>query len=192
MKKTWTLTETSPGELLTEAMKSAQDYIESHLRSSKVKRARRLKAQFMICAGNTPDGVPVMYIHQFMKNGIITRAFVVIHGKDGDGYVGQWEEGLYVIHGHAVNRYIERSGCTWSRENVALDIIDKTILVGVAKDSDTTYINYRDGVFLCHYDGKVLHLRTYITHKQCKANQRLWAKKAEMETEKFKQQLGIK
>ena len=179
------LNEYSPREDLEAAIASAAAYVYKNQRSQKVLRAQRMKASMYVCVGNTPDKVPVMYVHFFAKLRIISRAFVIVDGSEGDSYVGEYTNGLFVIHCHAINRYIERSGCQDKREKVVIDIINETMHVYTAHDSDTYYVKYREGVFLCVVIDQVLHYRTWITDQQCHRNQLLFAKKSESEVKKF-------
>ena len=179
------LNEYSPREDLEAAIASAAAYVYKNQRSQKVLRAQRMKASMYVCVGNTPDKVPVMYTHFFAKQRIISRAFVIVDGSEGDSYVGEYTNGLFVIHSHAIRRYIERSGYEGKPEKAIIDIINETMHVYTAHDSDTYYVKYREGVFLCVVIDQVLHYRTWITDQQCHRNQLLFAKKSESEVKKF-------
>ena len=168
-----TLTEYSSKEDLQAAIRNAEEYTRKNAASPKVQRAYRKKSRWCIWIGNTPGGVKAMFIHIFDKQGILTY---------GDSYVGSWAQGLFVLHSHAISRVIERTGCTLNRTDIAIDVLGALTAVAVSHDSDTWYVRYHEGMFLCVFIDDVFHIRTFITEKQAKKNQRLFAIKAENET----------
>lgn len=186
------LTEYSSKEDLQAAIRNAEEYTRKNAASPKVQRAYRKKSRWCIWIGNTPGGVKAMFIHIFDKQGILTYPFVIVDGSDGDSYVGSWAQGLFVLHSHAISRVIERTGCTLDRTDIAIDVLGALTAVAVSHDSDTWYVRYHEGMFLCVFIDDVFHIRTFITEKQAKKNQRLFAIKAENETKELRQRIDEK
>lgn len=123
------------------------------------------------------------------KKRIITYPYLLIEGKEGESYVSAWKDEIFMLHGHAIKRYIERTGSRRSRHDIVLDMLGVLSAVAVPHDSDTWYINYRGGMFLCTIIDGIFHIRTFITEKQAKQNQRLFAIKSENETTNLRKRI---
>lgn len=83
---------------------------------------------------------------------------------------------------------MERSTFKGTLEKAQLLILLGMMTACPSKDSDTYYIPFVEGVFLCQEKDHVLHVRTYVNDSQLKPNQRLWKRKSINDTtEQIKQ-----
>ena len=183
------LNEYSPKPELYEALLKVVEYSHKNAASPRVQCAFRKRMVMCVWNGNTPDGTPAMYVHLFDKKRIITYPYLLIEGKEGESYVSAWKDEIFMLHGHAIKRYIERTGTRRSRHDIVLDMLGVLSAVAVPHDSDTWYINYQEGMFLCTIIDGIFHIRTFITEKQAKQNQRLFAIKSENETTNLRKRI---
>lgn len=183
------LSEYSPKLELYNALVKVLEYAPKNTASPKVQRAFRKRMLMCVWYGNIPDETPAMYVHMMDKKRIVTYPYLVIAGKDGESYVSAWKDEMFILHGHAVSRYIERTGSQRPRNDVVLDMLGIISVVATPHDSDTWYINYREGMFLCTIIDGIFHIRTFITERQAKKNQRLFSIKSGNETQKFRKEI---
>lgn len=183
-------TEWTTYELLSKALDEVQEYGYASLHNTKIQRAMRTGTDYVIHHVNTPKSKhPAIYLFFNDKKGTF-YSFLALQGSEGISFAVKGNKaspyGIIVIHSHAINRYVERSKFEGSVEEASTYVIMGLMVCVPTKDSDTTYISFDDGVFLCNVTQKVLHIRTYITYKQCKPNQRIWLIKSEMALEELK------
>lgn len=176
------LTEWSKYEDLEAAVKKARNYGDITRRNQKVQRQLRLGVHDVYHRVRTPkDKIPVFY--WFVNDPNNTWfSFVVLQGSEGESFAAKVitdsDTGIIVVHSHAINRYMERSTFKGTLEKAQLLILLGMMIACPSKDSDTYYIPFVDGVFLCQEKDRVLHVRTYVNDRQLKPNQRLWKRKS--------------
>lgn len=189
------LTEWSTYDELHTALHEAQMYGFDSRRNQAVQRALRLGALYVFHRAKTPKSkVPALYWFEGGKNNIFFT-FIVLQGSEGESFAIETtkdsKHGIVVIHSHAINRYRERRKLQGALEVVQKKVLSELVIFSPVNDSDTSYVSFDGGVFLCNRNDRILHLRTWISDRQCKPNQRLWSRKSEREIEELKEMLGI-
>lgn len=189
------MNEFSPLEKIDKALQSVQDYCNAALRSPIVKKAMKRGDKEIYRRVNTPDKVPAVYAMSLFNKLYYTRSFAVLEGRDGDAFASRvmCSSGAYkavVIHSHAIKRYIERHHFEGTLEQAQRKIL--TTLGNNARIpdnmSESSYIDFDGGVFLCIVKDKILHFNTFIMHRQCKPDQRLRALKSEKMTKELNEE----
>lgn len=180
------LTEWSTYDELKPALREARDYGETSRRNQKVQRLLRLGASDVYHRVHTPKS-KIHVLYRFVNDRAGTWfSFLVLQGSEGESFAASVitdnDTGIIVIHSHAVNRYMERSSFNGTIEEAQRMIISVIMITCPSKDSDTYYIPFCDGVFLCQEKDHVLHVRTYVNDRQLKPNQRLWKRKSQNDT----------
>ena len=193
------LTENITKDELEEAIRSVEAYAYVTVGNPKVFRALRTGADKYYHRVNTPEKIPALYIYRRFGERVQHRAFVVLQGPEGDSFARKVTTNdkhiqIKIIHGHAINRYIERHHFEGTLEMAQRKILNELKMSYVVPDgtSDTLYIDYDGGVFLCTMNDGILHMRTFIMHRQCKPIQRLRALESERKLTEIKNDLGIK
>lgn len=182
------LTEWSKYEDLEAAVKKARNYGDITRRNQKVQRQLRLGVCDVFHRVCTPkDKIPVFY-WIINDSGHSWFSFVVLQGSEGESFAAKIntdsDTGIIVVHSHAINRYMERSSFEGSLEKAQRMVLMGMMIASPSHDSDTYYIPFADGLFLCQEKDRVLHVRTYVNDSQLKPNQRLWKRKSIEETNK--------
>ena len=141
--------------------------------------------------------MPVLYIFApDGHGGVLYRTFLILKGKDGDSFCASVDQsGIFqVIHGHAIRRYMERRKFQGTLEQAQNRIMSELFINGVEKDltDETRYIYFDGGLFLCTYDDGVMHLRTYITNRQCSPMQRMMSFRSQKQANELRRRLGVK
>lgn len=171
---------------LRAAAQEAREYGESSRRNQKVQRALRRGCLDVYHRVNTPKSKhPVLY--HFVNDAAGTWfSFLVLQGTEGESYASAaitgHETPIFVIHSHAINRYMERSDFKGTIEQARMSIFAGLLLASPSKDSDTYYIPFSNGMFLCQEKDQVFRVRTFINERQMKPNQRLWKRKSQNDT----------
>lgn len=183
------LTEWATYDELMPQLLEVKSYADSTLNNNEVKRQLRMKYSLFIKRVNTAKSkVPAAYIYINTPRHFEFFSFVVLVGSEGDSYATTYHHEtckIIVIHSHAIKRYIERTNYQGTLEQATGKLM---LAMGTSKathDSDTTYLYFDDGIFICNTKDQVLHVRTFITNEQCHANQRLWSRKSEMQSEQI-------
>lgn len=177
---------------LIPALREARGYGETSRRNQKVQRQLRLGVHDVYHRVRTPKNkIPVFYWFVNDPNGT-WFSFLVLKGSEGESFaasvITDSDTGIIVVHSHAINRYMERSTFKGTLEKAQLLILLGMMIACPSKDSDTYYIPFVEGVFLCQEKDHVLHVRTYVNDSQLKPNQRLWKRKSINDTtEQIKQ-----
>lgn len=173
---------------LLPALQEVKDYTHLTLNNSAVRRTLKKDFVIMIRRVNTAwNKVPAAYVYIKEKKGMNIFGFVVLKGSEGDSFAASYRHDRFkalVIHGHAIKRYIERHGYEGTLEQATGKLMLALGTSVPTNDSDTTYIYFDSGTFLCNGKGEVLHVRTYINNQQCHRNQRLFSEKSKMKTDK--------
>ena len=191
------LTEKSSYDELHAALQAAMDYSRYNANSQAVRRAYKLGKQKVWVRVNTPEKIPVLYLHRFFPKGIGTRTFLVVQGSEGDSYVSlevnQHERNphLTILRAHAINRYIERRQFQGSIEEATRTLINGLGVNDTERDSfGTTYYTYFDGgTFLCTFADNVFTFQTFIMNRQCGPEQRLRSLQSEKGVAEFRREL---
>lgn len=182
------LTERSTYNQLLPALQEVKDYTQLTLNNPSVRRTLKRDFVILIKRVNTAwNKVPAAYVYIKEKKGLNIFGFVVLEGSEGESFAASYRHDRFkvlVIHGHAINRYIERHGYEGTLEQATGKLMLALGTSVPTNDSDTTYIYFDNGTFLCNSKGEVLHVRTYINNQQCHRNQRLWSEKSKMKTDK--------
>ncbi len=181
------LTEWATYDELKPALHEAMMYGYDCVRNRRVQRAMRKGAKDLFYGVNTAmSKLPVLYWIKNDKKGTFFT-FLVLEGSEANSYAIETTRDskhcIFVIHGHAISRYRERSKFEGTIEQACVKVLTELMLCMPVNDSDTTYISFDGGVFLCNVTNRVLHIRTFITYRQCKPNQRLWMYKSGKELE---------
>ncbi len=177
---------------LIPALREARGYGETSRRNQKVQRQLRLGVHDVYHRVRTPKSkIPVFYWFVNDPSGT-WFSFLVLQGSEGESFaasvITDSDTGIIVVHSHAINRYMERSTFKGTLEKAQLLILLGMMIACPSKDSDTYYIPFVEGVFLCQEKDHVLHVRTYVNDSQLKPNQRLWKRKSINDTtEQIKQ-----
>ena len=196
------LNENSPKKDLLEVAKAVVWYCESNQRSKEYRKAvKQGKSEFELRV-NTPEKYPALYIYHIGRLMVHYQPILLLEGSEGESYCllsspirrkgGYWyDESLIVLHGHAINRYIERRKFDGTYEQARRGILNHLCVMSVYPDSmdETFYLNYDGGSFLCNKVEGVLHLRTYIVNRQHYPEQRLRSMQSEEDTRLFRQEL---
>lgn len=192
------LTEYSPYQDLLDAVHQVERYGFQVMNNPKILRAFRKGAKDYFHEVNTPDGLPALYAFRTSDNGMFRRSFLKVQGKDGISYVKHMyinDEGGYlrIIHGHAVKRYVERRQFKGTYEQALHKIINELVVAYSTPDgtSQTDYIDFDGGTFLCTFDGRIMHIGTFIMHRQCTPIQRLRSLESQKETTAAKRNFGF-
>lgn len=180
------LTEWSTYDQLATALAKARNYGETSRRNQKVQRALKRGATDVYHRVNTPkDKIPVLY-HFVNDKRETWFTFVLLAGSEGESIavnaVFDNPTDIIVIHSHAVNRYMQRSTFEGTLEEAQRTVLAGILISCPSKDSDTYYIPFGNGLFLCHEKDRVMHIRTYVGDRQLKPNQRLWKRKSQNDT----------
>lgn len=188
-------------EQLEPVMREAVAYGHRSIMSDKVRKQVKLGHHLVEHRVNTPKDYGhnrVLYIYAFALKRACFRTFLLLEGKEGDSYAGavfnaENKVDFYIVHGHAIRRYMERRKFTGTLQEAELKVLNGLMVSDVQKDStdNTMYLYFDGGVFLCTNDDRVLHLRTFIMNRQCSTMQRMKSLKSENETKTFKRELGI-
>lgn len=186
-------TEWATYEQIDEALNEVREYGFISMDNSKIRRAKRKGVDCVVHYVNTPKSkYPAVYFFFNDKRNMFF-SFLALEGSEGTSFAIKGSKdsqyGITVIHSHAINRFVERSCYKGSVQDAAEYILMGLMICVPTKDSDTTYISFCDGVFLCNVVNGVLHIRTFITYKQCKPNQRIWMIKSGMALEELKKVL---
>ncbi len=186
------LNEWATYDKLIPALSEARDYGQTSRRNQKVQRQLRLGVHDVCHRVRTPKNkIPVFYWFVNDPDGT-WFSFLVLKGSEGESFaasvITDSDTGIIVVHSHAINRYMERSTFKGTLEKAQLLILLGMMIACPSKDSDTYYIPFVEGVFLCQEKDHVLHVRTYVNDSQLKPNQRLWKRKSINDTtEQIKQ-----
>lgn len=190
------LTENSTYEELQPAMREARLYGDISMRSEKVRKAIKKGAKQVFHRVRTPQSKqPVLYVYSDICGEWSYRTFLVLKGKEGEGFAVGMDNGSFfeIIHSHAVNRYIERRRFKGTLEEAQHKIVTDLIVHWVEADdtSKTDYVYFDGGVFLCTHEERIIHLRTFIMNRQCHPVQRMKSLRSEKNTKQYKKELGI-
>lgn len=190
-------------EQLYRALVIAFEYGKVTVRSERIRKAYKSGKRTVWHRVNTPapDKVPVLYNFVFTPKGFYFCTFIVLDSKDGESfavYVQSKKEGdkIFIIHAHAIRRFVERSRFDGSIERARLYILDGLHVNDVQHDptDNSSYIYLDGGIFLCYPakdDNRILHLGTFIMNRQCSPVQRMKSLTSEQYTRKYKKELGI-
>ena len=183
------LTEWATYDKLMPQLLEVRSYAPLTLNNSELKRQMKKKYNIFLKRVNTAmNKVPATYIYLKVNKYFEFYGFVVLKGSEGDSYATTYHHETckaIVIHSHAINRYVQRTNYQGSLEQATGKLM---LAVGTSKpthDSNTTYLYFDDGIFLCNEKDLVLHVMTFITNGQCHRNQRLWSSKSEMQSEQI-------
>lgn len=191
------MTEWATYEWLESATKTAYEYGGRSVESQKVKKAFKQGRRLVYHRVNTPapEKYPVLYIFARVPMGVYFRTFLVLEGTEGDSFAGRVadETLFYVLHSHAVNRYIERHHFDGTLEEAQRKILDGLMINDVQSDATdgTKYIHFDGGLFLCTESDRVMHLRTFIMNRQCTPMQRMKSLASEKNVERLKREIGL-
>lgn len=170
-------------------MLEVRSYAPDTLNNGELKRQLKKQYTLLLKRVNTAKNkVPAAYIYIKAKKHFEFFGFVVLEGSEGESYATIYNHETchaIVIHSHAINRYIERTNYQGTLEQATGKLM---LAMGTSKathDSDTTYLYFDDGIFICNTKDQVLHVRTFITNEQCHRNQRLWSRRSEMQSEQI-------
>lgn len=182
---------------LEEALKVARDYGHRSICSDRVRKAFKSGRHIVYHRVNTPapEKIPVLYSFAAARTGLFFRTFLVLEGTEGDSFAGRVadETLFYVLHSHAVNRYIERHHFDGTLEEAQRKILDGLMINDVQSDATdgTKYIHFDGGLFLCTENDRVMHLRTFIMNRQCTPMQRMKSLASEKNVERLKREIGL-
>ena len=183
---------------LESAHKVALEYGHKSIRSPRTLKAFKQGRPIVYHRVNTPapEKYPVFYCFACVRGRILFRTFLVLEGSEGESFAGRIadEPLFYVLHSHAVNRYIERHRFDGTLEEAQRTILNGLMINDVQTDEtdETRYIHFDGGLFLCTYSDRVLHLRTFIMNRQCSPMQRMKSLTSEKNTEMMKREIGIR
>lgn len=185
-------------EQLDTALNVAVEYGHKSIRSPRVLKAFKLGKPIIYHRVNTPapQRYPVLYSFACVRGRLFFRTFLVLEGSEGDSFAGRVadESLFYVLHSHAINRYVERHRFGGTLEEAQRTILNGLMINDVQKDGtdETMYIHFDGGIFLCTISDRVLHLRTFIMNRQCSPIQRMKSLTSEKNTKKMKREFGLK
>ena len=210
------LTERSTYEELIQAYEIAEKYGCKVLHNNKiVQRLCKKKTPVIHYRTKTPEPYKLPVIYKFIYDKkdkmYVIYGNIVIKGREGEAftycqfivYDGDFNNTAknipFILHSHAINRYIERRKFVGTIEEAQLKILDGISVCVIRTFDGQHYLYFDDGVFLCTENDAVVHIRTYITNAQCYQLQRLESKVSEMSTikavehyEEFKQKFFVK
>lgn len=192
------MTEWATYDYLSDALGKAIAYGYKSIKCDDVRKAFRNGKRLVYHRVKTPapDKIPVFYTFARTDKDEYIRTQLVLEGSEGDSYAGRVEDEdmFYVIHSHAINRFVERRQFHGSHEVAERHIINGLLINDVQKDGtdETRYIYFDGGLFLCTVTDRVLHLRTFIMNRQCSPVQRMKSLTSEKNTEQLKREYGIK
>ena len=197
------MNEFAPYDQLLRALKTAFEYGDTTIRADRIRKAYKSGRRTIWHRVNTPapNKVPVLYNFVFTPKGYFFCTFIILDGSEGEsfaGYVKSEKEGdkIFVIHSHAIRRFVERSRFGGSIEQAQLHVLDGLHVNDVQHDptDNSSYIYLDGGIFLCHPakdDNRILHLGTFIMNRQCSPVQRMKSLTSEQCTKEYKRELGI-
>ena len=166
------------------AFTKAHDYGFISARNTAVRRKLKRQHDVLHRVNTMIDKIPVIYWFQPDPPHI---TILPLAGKQGESYAVRTvdKNRLIVLHAHAIDRFKERTAYTGTDDDALRSIIINLMFSAPVSDSDTSYIGYHGGLFLCNMANGVLHARTFITYEQCHTNQKLWLSKSENERVKL-------
>lgn len=182
---------------LEAALKVAREYGNKSIYCDRVRKAFKNGRCIVYHRVKTPapEKHPVLYTFAVTQKGLFFRTFLILEGREGDSFAGRVadEPLFYIVHSHAVNRYIERHQFKGTLEQAQHKILNGLLINDVQSDATdgTKYIHFDGGLFLCTENDHVIHLRTFIMNRQCSPMQRMKSLTSEKNTEKLKREMGI-
>lgn len=130
---------------------------------------------------NTPKKNKALYIYARPNENVYFTSFLVVEGSEGESFVTmeQDKERMTMLHGHAINRYIERHGYDGTLEQCQCYILNNTLLTTQNVDTITkeVVVYFDEGVFLGCIKDNVTHLNTYVPNNRLYTNQRLMSRR---------------
>ena len=175
------LTEKSPYKDLLSAWKEVNDYGYFAANEKSTKKALKKKGVTLARWVNTPKKNRALYIYSRPNKKVYFTAFLIVEGSEGDSFVSMEDdkEKMTVLHGHAINRYVERHGYDGTLEQCQCYILNDTMLTAQNMDTITreVIVYFDEGVFLGCVKDNVTHLNTYVPNNRLYSNQRLMSRR---------------
>lgn len=130
---------------------------------------------------NTPKKNKALYIYARPNEKVYFTSFLVVEGSEGESFVTMEEDKqrMTVLHGHAINRYIERHGYEGTLEECQCYILNYTLLTAQNVDTITkeVIVYFDEGIFLGCIKDNICHLNTYVPNNRLYSNQRLMSRR---------------
>ena len=175
------LTEKSPYKDLLAAWKEVNNYGYFAANEKNTKKMLKQKGVVVARRVNTPKRNKALYLYTKTNLNVYFTSFLIVEGSEGDSFVTMEDnmENMTIIHGHAINRYIERHGWEKTLEECQNYILNYTLMTTQNVDTITkeTMVYFDEGVFLGVVKGKIFHYNTYLPNQRLFTNQRLMSRK---------------
>lgn len=175
------LTEKSSYKDLLSAWNEVNNYGYFASNEKSTRKALKKKGVTVARRVNTQKKNKALYIYARPNEKVYFTSFLVVEGSEGESFVTMEEnkERMTVLHGHAINRYIERHGYDGTLEECQCYILNYTLLTAQNVDTITkeVVVYFDEGIFLGCIKDNICHLNTYVPNNRLYSNQRLMSRR---------------